>query len=182
MRRILRWLLIGLGGLLGIILLLGAAGYLWLASDGGRAWLAHAVEAAVSTPDRRIALTGLAGAPPFHLRLQRIELADRTGPWLALDDVVLDLDGWALLGGTARIERLTAQAITVTRAPEAGPRPATPAASGVGLPSLPVAVELDALAFPRVTLAPALAGTAIAFSVDGSARLHAGAGRLRLRI
>ena len=55
-----------------------------------------------------VVIAGLGGRFPDALRLARAEVHDTQGPWLVLDDVVLDWSPLALLHREARIDLLTA--------------------------------------------------------------------------
>ncbi len=179
--RILRRLAIGLGAMLVLLLVVAAGGLLWLRSEGGRDWVTAMANDALAEPDQRITLSGLEGGLPFHLRLKRIDMADRDGVWLSVEDAAIDLDGWALLHGTARIEDLTAAAIEVKRSPApSNAPPIPPSTEPFALPKLPVGIELEKLSIARVTLAPELAGESVALSLDGQAGLHAGTAKLKL--
>jgi translocation and assembly module TamB len=182
MMRALRWTLIGLGGVLGLLLIVSAAGLLWLGSESGRGWLTATANSALASPDQQVTLTGLSGGLPWHWRVERIDIADRDGIWLTIRDTALDLDGWALLHGTARIETLAAAAIDIQRAPVPPQTPAPASAQPFGLPKLPLGIELDRLAIARINVAPALAGEGAVMALAGDARLRAGTGRVRLQL
>lgn len=162
---------------LGAVLLVLAGGVVWLRTESGRGWLTAELDTQLSSPDQRITLAGLGGGLPFHPRVGRIELADRDGIWLTVEDAALDLDPVALLTGTARIDALTAARLTVLRLPVAqAPADAAPPSPGgpPAVPQLPVGIELGRLAVGRIELPAALVGEATALSLAGTAALHAG--------
>ncbi|HVJ53921.1 MAG TPA: translocation/assembly module TamB domain-containing protein [Aliidongia sp.] len=180
--RALRRILIGMGGLLGLLILILVGGTLWLRTDGGRAWLTATANQALADPDQRITLSGLGGAFPWRWRIAHIDIADRDGSWLGIEDALVDIDGWALLRGTARIETLSAAAIAVARSPAPSTTPSKPSTEPFSLPKLPLGIELDKLAIGHIDLASALAGEAASLGLTGDARLHAGAARVQLQV
>ena len=75
--RVFRWLGAALGLLLAI--LLGAFGV--LQTRVGQAWLAKTVAQTVSSPDFAVSVEGFHGIVPFHLTIDRIDIADRDGTY-----------------------------------------------------------------------------------------------------
>jgi translocation and assembly module TamB len=114
-----------------------------------------------------VRLSGLSGRFPDALRLHHFELRDRYGVWLSADAVVLDWSPFALAGGTAHIEKLTAARLTVARAP-APPAKLPPKQAQSGF-SLPVSVKIDSLSVGSVDIGAPLAGYDIALSLHGQA-------------
>lgn len=186
MRRIARYSLIGLGTLVALILVLLVAGLLGLRTESGRDWLTALLNAQLAAPEQRITVTGLTGDLPWSLRIARIEIADRDGVWLTLDQAALDLDPAALLHGTARIEVLSAAKLAMLRPPSAPTTPPAPSAAPSGnplaLPRLPVDVEVDKFAIERIELPPALIGEPVVLSVAGSAHLETGSAEAQLSL
>ncbi len=119
-----------------------------------------------------VALHGLSGRFPDALRLAHLEVHDTKGTWLTLDGVTLDWSPTALLGRIARISRLAADHIAVARLPVAAP-PTKPAPPSKGGFSLPVTVDLRALAVAELAIAPAVAGHAATLRLAGAAHLAA---------
>ena len=74
--RVFCWLGAALG--LSLAILLGAFGL--LQTQVGQAWLAEAVAQTVSIPDFAVSVEGFHGIVPFHLTIDRIDIADREGP------------------------------------------------------------------------------------------------------
>ena len=82
-RRILRWLAIGLGGVLGLVALTLGALYGLAQTEGGRAWLKGFLERGLSTPGEfELAIGRLDGPLPHSLRVSAVQISDRDGPWL----------------------------------------------------------------------------------------------------
>ncbi len=124
---------------------------------------------AASLSGGMVTLHGLSGRIPDGLRVAHLDVHDTKGVWLTLDGVSLDWSPSALLGRVARIDRLSADRISVVRLPISAP-PKQPAPPSQPL-NLPVRVDLRALAVARADLAPAVAGTAASLRIAGSGSL-----------
>jgi len=112
-----------------------------------------------------VELQGLGGTFPGALRLAHAEIRDKDGAWLTLDNVALDWSPLALLGGEAKIDRLTAAHIAVDRPP------ASEASSSKSKSSLPpLRVALGELRVDRLDLGAALAGAPASVSASGNLR------------
>ncbi len=83
-----------------------------------------------------------------------------------VDDLALDWSPLALLTKQARIERLTAARVAVSRLPAS-----QGSTSGGSSFSLPVRVDLQSVEVARIELAPAVAGMAAALGLSGTATL-----------
>jgi len=113
-RRRILWLTAAVPGALLILLL----GVLAVAQTGfGKRQIAGLIESAASSPDMRIAIEGLDGFVPSHMRLAGLSVADRDGVWLQARDIELQWSPLALLGRTLRIDRLHAAGVDVLRQP-----------------------------------------------------------------
>lgn len=171
--RWLRWLLGGLAVLVLLPVLLVGGALVWANTEGGRDFLQR--QAAAQLPG--LSIEGLRGPLPGHLRFARLGYADAEGEWLVLEDARVDLDLWALLSGTFRVERLEAARLALARLPPAGPEPEPEPPSDTvlpQLPDLPVAVELNRLAIDRIELAEPVLGQAAVLALNGQATLGTG--------
>jgi translocation and assembly module TamB len=174
MNRALRWIGIGLAALILFVVVLVGGGLLWLGSGFGHAWLTAEAVGALSDADTKARVAGLEGAVPFDLRLARLELADRDGVWLTVENATVDLDVAALLRGTVRVDRVTAGRILVARAPLPSTTPSSPSTEPFSLPHLPVAIEVGRLDVPSIELGAPLLGEPASFTLGGNASLHLG--------
>lgn len=155
-----RWLLWGFLGLL-VLPLLGLALLVRAANTPtGFAEIERAVSVLTAN---QIVVNGLGGDLTSQLTVKRIELRDSGGPWLTMNELILDWRPAKLLIGEVAVERLQARQIVVAREPEPGG--AAPEASA-GL-SLPLAISLNNLQLERLEMAPAPAGKAINLGVNG---------------
>jgi translocation and assembly module TamB len=183
MKRALRWIGLGLAGLVVLLALVVGGGLLWLGSGYGHRWLAAELTRSLSDGDTKAVVAGLHGAVPFHLTLVRLSLADHDGVWLTVDNAAVDLDFSALLRGTARIDRIAAGHILIARAPLPSTAPPTPASTApFKLPRLPVGVELGTLSVPAIDLGAPLLGEPASFTLGGTASLHLGRARVSLSL
>ncbi|MBB5373227.1 translocation/assembly module TamB domain-containing protein [Acidocella aromatica] len=135
-----------------------------LNTGGGR----HFAEAEInSLAGPTVHVTGLAGHFPADLKLSSLTLADKTGPWLTGISLELRWRPLQLLLGTIAVERLSANTLTITRAPAPSGKSG---GGGVSLPSLHV--QLGQLAIGTLNLPASLAGENVALHVNGSAALR----------
>jgi len=167
-RRIGRRLALSAGILLAAFAVAILALYGLAQSGSGRAWLARTVAAALSTPGEvEVAIDGLEGPLPQAIRLRRLTVSDRQGPWLTADSVALDWRPLALLSGEVRITGLRIAEVSVARSPEAAPDAA--GAAPLSVPSLPVDLSMERLSVERVVLGAPVLGQAAVFRVSGEA-------------
>ena len=151
-----------------VVVAAGIAAGAALAQDGQeKSRFVRFLEALVSTPDRQVSLTGLNGAFSAHPTVDRIDIADRDGVWLTLENVEVVWNRSALLDRTLDIDVLRALKVTVLRKPVAAETKST---SG-GMSAPPLAIDIAAIAFPNVTVAAPVVGAAAELSASGSAKL-----------
>ena len=143
--------------LLGILFIL-----IFANTDTGRAAI-ETLAAKVSGGD--IQLEGLGGRFPGALRLAHAEIRDKDGAWLTLDDVALDWSPLALLGGEAKIDRLTAAHIAVARLPVSETSSSKSKSSAP-----PLRIALGELRVDKLDLGAALAGVPASVRASGHLR------------
>lgn len=136
----------------------------------GKRMLAGIVEDAASTPESRIAITGLHGFVPGDLRVEQLTVADRDGVWLVAKSVSLDWSPLSLLRDRLRIERLQAAHVEIARQPIT-PKTDAKAKDGGAGSGLPGRIDIGAIQVDRLTLGPALAGETAQWKLTGSARV-----------
>ncbi|MBW4092588.1 MAG: hypothetical protein HIU82_15995, partial [Proteobacteria bacterium] len=108
---------------------------------------------------------GLAIGWNLRITAQRITLRDPGGTWARLDGVSLRWAPLRLLHGALDLRRLRVRDATIDRLP----RSTATSKSGSSGDPLPEHTALHALVIHRLTLGPALAGTAVSLAVDGAA-------------
>ncbi|QEX16504.1 translocation/assembly module TamB [Hypericibacter terrae] len=171
MKRTLRYTLIALGAVLAALLVALGGGYLYLQSEAGKRALEDMVARALSSPEGSVTIEGLGGSVPFDLTAARITVSDRTGPWLEIDNVHLEIDGAALWHRELAIRQLTVSSVAVARAPETTAEPKSSTAIDLSLPKLPVTVRLDHLAIDHVALAEPVLGQPATLTFSGQGAL-----------
>ncbi len=146
-----------------------------LGSDAGLGALARL--AAGFVPGLQV--EGVSGPLPGRLNVARLRLTDERGVWLEVEDAALALDWRALFSGRVHLTQVTLGRIALARLPAGD---ANRASGPPGLPRLPVAVSIDALAAPRIELGAALLGQAAALALEGEAALGDAALTARLAL
>ena len=146
----------------------------------GKRLLASAISSAASSPDQKIRITGIDGFVPTDLRVAQIEIADRTGPWLQVENAQLTWSFGSLLRRNLRVEILSASRIGVLRPPQEEQTAATPGGSG-GV-RLPFDIDLQALQVDDLHLAAALGGIDSHWKITGNAAVARDLGEIRARL
>ncbi len=152
------------------------------AQNEDRGVLEAFLEDNLSDAGREVRIDGFEGALSGRATMEELTIADDTGVWLTIEDAVFDWNRGALLGGRLEITELSAQAVTVARAPEAASGLPQPEATPFALPDLPVSILIGSFRIDDLTLGASLLGEEARFSVDGAAVLDEGAGRARLDV
>ncbi|MBX3500657.1 MAG: translocation/assembly module TamB domain-containing protein [Alphaproteobacteria bacterium] len=146
----------------------------------GQRWLMGAVASMASSPDMRVAISGSHGYFPTNLTIDRIELADRRGVWLRIDQAHVDWAFTSLFSDRLRIDRLAARRVEMMRQPDAPGEPAPPS-SGGGF-SLPIGVDLKALAVDEIHVRAPAAPMDSRWKLAGNASVAADTGQSDVRL
>ncbi|HEY7929656.1 MAG TPA: translocation/assembly module TamB domain-containing protein [Steroidobacteraceae bacterium] len=167
--RQLQWLLRALAWLcasaIGLVLLAGGALMLIGNTRAGQRLLANAT---ASLTGGQVRLQGVSGRFPDNLRVQQLLLSDPQGPWLRASSVHLDWSPLALLQDRIRIRVVDADTAAVLRRPAYGSgSAAAPRRRGGGF-SLPLALQIDQLRFPRLMLGANLAGSDVTLRLQAA--------------
>ncbi len=149
------------------------------AQQDDRGYLTAFLEDNLSGAGRTVTITGFQGALSSRARMQSLTIADGEGIWITLNDVVLNWNRSALLGGRVSVNALTAAEIVVERAPVVEPSLPEPEAGGFALPELPVSVEIGRIGADRIVLGEALLGETVVGRLEASAALAGGEGAAR---
>lgn len=152
-------------------------------TEEDRGWITGLIEDNLSGAGRQVRLVGFQGALSSRATFEELSIADDEGVWITLRDGAMQWNRAALLAGRIQIAELTAAEIDLPRTP-AAEEDALPEAeaSGFALPDLPVAVEIGTIRADRVSIGAPVFGTAVAFSLSGSARLAGGEGETDLSV
>ena len=103
-------LLVLTAGLAGLLLLVAA----FINTGVGQRSIAALVE---PLSGGRVSVEGLSGQIPYSLRARRVEVRDKDGPWLLIEDAAVDWSPFALLWNRADVDRFEARRVNVLRLP-----------------------------------------------------------------
>ncbi len=141
------------------------------------------IEDQLSDAGRHVEIEGFRGALSGRAEIDMLRISDAAGIWLQMQDIVLDWNRAALLGGRLEIAELSAQTVALSRAPQAGHAlDNTAARAPFALPELPVALQIEQLKIGALALGADLAGQDLQLAVEGAAQLAAGAGQSQLSL
>lgn len=126
-----------------------------------------------STPDRTIAIAAPSGLLNGNLRVGSITVSDTKGPYAKVQNLAIDWSPLSLLTGTFHADRVAADVVDFERLPvsTAAPAPATEPASSSGF-SLPIAIDIGAIALPDLRIGQAVAGQDFILAADGSVKAN----------
>lgn len=171
--RALRLAVAGLAALLattvGLVSLAVAVVLALVQTPDGRERLARGIESLLAGADGAgVHIHGIAAGLPARLQVERIEVADAAGTWLAIDDLLLAWRPAALLAGRLHVDAVSARAVDVARLPAATgePAPAEPP-SPPHIPRLPIGVRIDSLGVGELALGESVAGRPMRLGIDG---------------
>lgn len=136
----------------------------------------------LSDAGRTVTVTGFEGALSSQASIKELTIADEDGVWLTARNIVLNWNRLALVRGRVEVTELTAESITITRAPVMAEDAPSPEAQGFSLPELPVSVNIGNFRIGRIELGEPLFGFAAVVSAAGSASLAGGEGNANLTV
>lgn len=158
--RITAW---AVGGIVAVIILLFAA----LQTPTGKRMLANLVSSSASSADSRLEISGISGFVPTDLRVAKIVLSDRDGPWASIEDAHVAWSFASLFSGQVRIDELSAARIEALRPP--APSKESSSTTSSGGTSLPLGVDLRRLAVADLHIGAPLGGVDSHWKLDGDA-------------
>ena len=160
MRRALKIFAWTLGGLLLIASLLVGAVYVAGNSVAGRLAIERIVYRLTSA---QVKLSGLGGAFPSHMTLDRLELRDARGVWLTADHIALSWSPLDLLRRYIRADSLQVARLSIERAPVTSNHSSNPSIPHIGIGQFSIDV---------VALGPELVGTEASLTANGRGELR----------
>ena len=163
MRRALKIVGIIVAALIAVPIILVLALDIALNTGSGRNFAAREIG---SLSGGTVKIEGLAGHFPKYIAARRIEVADRKGVYLTVDDAVLRWSPFALLHRALDVRDLTARGVTVLRQPLPSAKPKKHKSSS-GLPIRSAAI--DHLEIDRLALDKPVIGHAVALRIGGHA-------------
>jgi translocation and assembly module TamB len=162
MRRALKISAWTVGSLAIVLLLLGGTLFIAGNTDSGRAMIERLT---LRLTSGHVSITGLAGAFPRHLTVERLELRDDRGVWLSAEHAALDWSPSALLARRLQVDNLRAAMVDIERTPASSPN-----AHG-GSASIP-RIDVAAMTVDLFRLGPQLAGMPASLVLHGNAHLR----------
>lgn len=170
--RILKWIAIGVGILLLVVVLAVAA----INTAPGRAFLVRQANGFSTASGLAVKLGRIDGSLYGRMTLVGLEVRDTRGPFLTSPALTLDWRPLAYAVGKADIRLLSAREIRFLRTPELIPQPSDPDA-----PLLPdLDVTVGRLAIERLIVEPAVTGKRHIVRIVGDADIADGRARLNL--
>lgn len=149
-------------------------------ADDDKSVLAGLISRALSTPATRVSIGSVTGALSSDATVRNIQISDRDGVWLELDQARLIWRRTALLFKRLEIDRLEVGKLTIRRWPIPAEED-VPGADDPILPELPVKLEIKDFSLTELSLGEPIAGVAARLSATGAASLGAPAEGLALR-
>ena len=150
-------------------------------SDVG--FLTRVLQENLSDSGREVRIVGFQGALSSRATFAEMTISDDDGVWLTIEGGAMQWNRSALFQRRIEIAELSAQRVTVARAPlgdePSGELVPTPSFE---LPELPVSVSLGVLQVEEVVLGAALLGEELRARVSGTAQLADGEGSAELQI
>ncbi len=126
-----------------------------------------------STPDRTIAIAAPSGLLNGNLRVGSITVSDTKGPYAKVQNLAIDWSPLSLLTGAFHADRVAADVVDFERLPVStvAPAPTTQPASSSGF-SLPIAIDVGAIALPDLRIGQAVAGQDFVLAANGSVKAN----------
>jgi translocation and assembly module TamB len=115
-------------------------------------------------------VTGITGFVPTDMQIAKVEMRDRQGAWLTVEDAQARWSLLSLFTGRLRIDAATAHKVEILRSPIPDEKPSSSSSGGF---DLPLEIDLGALAVDDLHLAAPLGGVDSHWKIAGSALLAA---------
>lgn len=161
-RKVWRWLLRGLLVLLLLIVLIPLGALLALRSSWGERQIADLAQSLLAAQGYDLRIGGIEGPLPIHLLLRDISLSDSQGLLFRASELELSLAWRSLLSKTLRLDLLALRQPELFRLPSTAgsgePTPPQNPETPLSLPTLPLALEAEALRIEGGILHPAALG------------------------
>ena len=158
-----------------LVVLLAGSLFTLAQTETGRRWTAKLLVWAISTASGMAVEVGrVQGTIPFHIRLDRLSLADPVGLWFTGEDLVIRWSPTALLRGRLHVHEFTAGLVGLERLPDTGNRAAPGRREAPSWLRDLSRVRVEHLALDRLVLGEAVLGERALFTLEarlaGSAR------------
>ncbi|MCR4268050.1 translocation/assembly module TamB domain-containing protein [Nitratireductor sp. ZSWI3] len=140
-----------------------------------RSFFTNLLENQLSTPNRRIRISGIQGALSSQATIGEISIADREGVWLRIVNASIDWSRSTLiLRQRLEVQRLAAERIEFLRRPLPAKGLPAPESRSFAIPELPLAVDLQKLEVPSAAFGEDVFGLAAELALDGALRIDGG--------
>ncbi|MEL7113614.1 MAG: hypothetical protein AAGK93_11885, partial [Pseudomonadota bacterium] len=119
-RNVWPWVRIGILTCLCLSVIFGTilfAGRIFLTTESGASFVERQINSRSFGPIESIKVSGLSGDPLGELSVDRLIIADETGPWLEADALTLSWHPLALLNRHISVERISSERIHASRRP-----------------------------------------------------------------
>jgi translocation and assembly module TamB len=133
----------------------------WIASDGGRAWLLSQIDGRKAGAYGAIDAEGLSGDPLGKMYLRRLAVRDANGDWVVAQNISVDWAPMALVFGLVDVKALSAGELNFIRRPVTEKQP--PSSGG----SSDIRIKLRSLTIPDLAFQEGFAGPEAHFDVTG---------------
>jgi len=136
----------------------------------GKSAAADFLSAVLSRQGGSVAISGLDFLLPKRLGFEKLEVSDKNGQWLVVDDAFLEWDPWSIARGRIHVMDVGARSIDISRVPESGSDTSKgkPKASG-GVPwELLARISISSASFESISMGEAVAGAAMRFRLSSS--------------
>ncbi len=132
------------------------------------------VESKLSTPNRKIEISGISGVLSSSATIGQITIADTQGVWLKIVNASIDWNRAALLLGRLSVNKLSAEEIDMLRKPLPDKSAPAPESSSFQLPELPVSIKLDKLSVAKIKFGQDVFGLGSELKLSGRLALADG--------
>ncbi|MBT9370747.1 translocation/assembly module TamB domain-containing protein [Rhizobium sp. CSW-27] len=150
-----------------LVLLLAAVLFLGFVPAGNRL-AGQAISSLISSPSQTIELSAPKGLLTGRLRIESVRLSDRDGLFATAEGIAVDWSPLALLSGTFHADLIAIDRLALERPPvPPQTQQSSQTASGSRF-SLPVAIDIDSLQLPDISIEPAVTGRQFELAATGA--------------
>ncbi|WP_311031831.1 translocation/assembly module TamB domain-containing protein [Mesorhizobium koreense] len=143
-------------------------------AEAEKSYFLQYVEQKLSTPNRKISISGISGVLSSSATIGEITIADRQGVWLKIVNASIDWNRAALLLGRLDVNKLAAEEIDMLRKPLPEKGVPAPESSSFQLPELPVSIKLRELSVAKITFGESVFGLGSQLKLSGRVDLADG--------
>jgi len=140
-------------------------GRLWIASDGGRAWVLSQIDGRKAGSYGTLSAERLTGDPLGRMQLRRLAVHDAEGEWLVVQNVSIDWAPMALVSGLVDVRALSAGEANFLRQPVTTKEPPSQSSSDIR-------IKLRSLAIADLAFSKGFAGPEAHFDLSGRYDQH----------